>query len=123
MNSEGVVCLANISPQERQKRLTFGVMAFLVAIVVLAVMLVADLNLWWRMILFAPFMGAALGYFQWRDQTCIGLVARNERKLGDQVETIQDESELAQLRRQARQVQLKAVIAALVLTVATFLLP
>ncbi len=123
MSSEGMVCLANISPRERQKRLLSGVVAFVIAMAALAGMLALDLNLWWRLLLLLPFAGAAFGYFQWRDQTCVALVARNERKLGDQAETVQDESELTQLRRQARRVQFKSLIAALVLTAGTFLLP
>ena len=39
----------------------------------------------------------------------MGLAARGSRKLGETVETIEDAEELAQVRRQARQVNIKAL--------------
>ena len=53
----------------------------------------------------------------------MALAARGARKLGDTVEQITDEAELAQVRRQARRVHLKSFLAALVLTLLAFGLP
>lgn len=53
----------------------------------------------------------------------MGLAARGARQLGAQAETITDAEELAQVRRQARQVHLQALAAALALTLAALLLP
>ena len=53
----------------------------------------------------------------------MGLAARGARKLGDQVEQIEDEAELAQVRRQARSVQVKALVAATILTALALLAP
>jgi hypothetical protein len=53
----------------------------------------------------------------------VGLAARGARKVGDEVEQIADEGELAQVRRQARQVQFKALATAVVLTAVALLLP
>jgi hypothetical protein len=68
-------------------------------------------------------MGAASGYFQWRDKTWIGLAARGSRHTGEEAEKIEDEAELAQVRKQARQVQIKGVLAGLLITLLTLLLP
>jgi hypothetical protein len=43
--------------------------------------------------------------------------------LGDQVEKIEDPAELAQVRQQARQVNIKAVVAGIVLTLISLYLP
>jgi hypothetical protein len=53
----------------------------------------------------------------------VGLAARGTRKTGDTEETIEDETELAQVRRQARRVNVKAVLAAVPLTLVALALP
>ena len=53
----------------------------------------------------------------------MGLAARGSRQLSDQVEKIEDLAELAQVRKQARRVQLKALLAAIPLTVVALVLP
>jgi hypothetical protein len=53
----------------------------------------------------------------------VGLAARGSRHLGDKAEKIENQQELAQVRRQAFQVQIKASIAGLVITLLTLLLP
>ena len=53
----------------------------------------------------------------------MGLAARGSRNLTGRVEKIDDESELAQVRRQARRVTLKAFLAAVPLTLIALALP
>ncbi|HLB47609.1 MAG TPA: hypothetical protein VJL59_11440 [Anaerolineales bacterium] len=53
----------------------------------------------------------------------MGLAARGSRQLGDKVEKIEDTAELAQVRRQAGRVQLKAFLAAIPLTLIALALP
>jgi hypothetical protein len=53
----------------------------------------------------------------------VGLAARGSRQLSDQVEKIEDPAELAQVRKQARRVQLKALLAAIPLTLMALALP
>lgn len=62
-------CISNISPPERRKRLLSGVVGFVVALAILAVLLAAGADRLWRLPLFLLFWAAAIGYFQWRDQT------------------------------------------------------
>jgi hypothetical protein len=119
----GKVCIPNINDAERRKRLTFGIISFVVALVILGALMVAGVDRLWRLPLFLVFAMAANGYFQWRDKTCVGLVATNMRKIGDSYEKVEDTAELAQLKYQARQVQLKAVVAAIPLTVIALVLP
>jgi len=65
----GEVCISNISPAERRKRLVSGVAGFVIALVVLAVLIAIGADRLWRLPLSLLFFGAANGYFQWRDKT------------------------------------------------------
>ena len=65
----GEVCIANISPIERQKRLRFGIQVFIITLVILGVMIVLDLNPLWRLPLLLLFWSSATGTFQARDKT------------------------------------------------------
>jgi hypothetical protein len=67
--ADGEICIANISPLERQKRLMFGIRQFIFTLVILAVLLVLNLNPFWRLPLLFMFWAAAVGYFQARDKT------------------------------------------------------
>ncbi|MGE5072556.1 MAG: hypothetical protein ACM3MF_03940 [Anaerolineae bacterium] len=66
---DGNVCVANISPRERLKRLIGGVIPFLISIAILSWLLAIHADRWWRLPLFFLFAGATVGFFQWRDKT------------------------------------------------------
>jgi len=53
----------------------------------------------------------------------VGLASRSLRNLTDEIEKIEDEAELSQVRRQARKVNSKAFLAAIVLTLIALALP
>ena len=63
------ICVANISPLERQKRLVFGIWQFVFTLMVLGVLIVLHLNPLWRLPLLFMFWASAVGYFQARDKT------------------------------------------------------
>ena len=65
----GEVCIANISPKERQKRMRFGIIQFLVSLAVLAALVMFDVNPLWRLTLYFMFSAAAAGYYQAKDKT------------------------------------------------------
>ena len=65
----GEVCIANISPKERQKRMRFGIVQLAITLVILVVLVVLDVNPLWRLPLFFLFSAAAAGYFQAKDKT------------------------------------------------------
>ena len=67
--ARGEVCIANISPKERRKRLAGGLVQFGISLAMLAAMLMTKRNRWWRLALLPMFGGAASGFFQWRDKT------------------------------------------------------
>jgi hypothetical protein len=53
----------------------------------------------------------------------VGLAARGSRQLGDEVEKIEDPAELAQVRQQARRVNIEAVVAGIALTLISLIIP
>jgi hypothetical protein len=53
----------------------------------------------------------------------VGLAARGTRKTGDSGEPIEDASELAQVKAQARQVNVKSLVTAIALTLVGLVLP
>lgn len=53
----------------------------------------------------------------------MGLAARGSRQLGDNIERIEDVAELAQVRWQARRVQLKGLAVAIILTLLALAIP
>ena len=65
----GEVCIANISPRERQLRMRFGVRQFVITLVILGAMVALDVNPLWRLSLLFMFWAAAVGYFQARNKT------------------------------------------------------
>jgi len=65
----GEVCIANISPRERLKRLIGGVIPFVIALGILTWLIATNADRLWRLPLFILFAAAASGFFQWRDKT------------------------------------------------------
>ncbi len=119
----GETCIPNISTQERRKRLTFGAATFVIALIILGVLMATGVSPWWRIILLPLFMGATTGYFQWNDKTCIALARRGTYNLNDEEKKMEDPAVLAKVREQARRVQLKALLAAIPLTLIALVLP
>ncbi len=65
----GGVCVENISPRERLKRLIGGVIPFVIGLVILTWLISTNADRLWRLPLFFLFVAAAFGFFQWRDKT------------------------------------------------------
>jgi hypothetical protein len=65
----GEVCISNISPLERRKRLRFAAQQFVITLVILAVMVSLHLNPLWRLFLQFLFSASTVSYFQAHDKT------------------------------------------------------
>jgi hypothetical protein len=63
------VCIANISPKERKKRLDFAIRNFVFTLTIFAIMLYFDMNALWRLPLFFLIAASTSSFFQWRDKT------------------------------------------------------
>ncbi|MFT3891918.1 MAG: hypothetical protein QM730_09820 [Anaerolineales bacterium] len=68
---EGIreVCIPNISPLERKKRMKFGVQQLVITLVVLVVLIVLGVNPLWRLPLFFMFSAGTTSCFQALDKT------------------------------------------------------
>jgi hypothetical protein len=67
--AQGEVCIANISPRERRRRLASGIIPLAITPVVLGMLMRFGVNRWWRLVLLPLFWVAGSGFFQWRDKT------------------------------------------------------
>ena len=65
----GEVCIANISPKERQLRMRFGIAQMVFGVVVLVILVALNVDPLWRLPLVFVFGAAAAGYFQAKDKT------------------------------------------------------
>lgn len=65
----GEVCIANISPFERRKRLRFAIRQFIITLVILGVLIALDLKPLWRLPLFFMFSASTVSFFQVLDKT------------------------------------------------------
>jgi hypothetical protein len=65
----GEVCIPNISPQERKKRVQFAIRYFVFTLVVLGALLAFDVNPLWRLPLFFMFSATTTSYIQALDKT------------------------------------------------------
>lgn len=117
----GAVC-PNIDAKGRQRRLMFGIFQLGLAVVILAVLMLTGVDRLWRLPLFFVFMSATVGYFQWRDKTCVAFAQQGVFELNGGIEKM-DEVRLRQVRRQANRVMLKAFLVAIPLTLLAFILP
>jgi len=65
----GEVCIPNISPRERKKRVRFAVRQLASTLFVLGVLVWLDVNPLWRLPLFFMFSAATTSYIQALDKT------------------------------------------------------
>lgn len=68
-NEPADVCIANISPKERQKRMQFGIMQIVFGIIILTILLLLGADNAWRLPLFFMFAAGASSIFQALDKT------------------------------------------------------
>lgn len=66
---DSAVCIANIGPRERRKRLMFGMMALAASVVISFFFVFFGVRPVFRLPLFVPLFVGALGFFQYRDRT------------------------------------------------------
>lgn len=65
----GPVCIANISPKERRKRMHFSIVQFSIGLILLAALILLGADPVWRLPLFFLFSAGGASYFQAKDKT------------------------------------------------------
>lgn len=63
------ICIENIGPKERQKRLIFGLQGLAVGFVIALALIYFGVEWYWRLGLFIIFTAAMTGIFQARERT------------------------------------------------------
>jgi hypothetical protein len=115
----------NIGAAGRRQRLLYGSISLVIGIGAAALLMTGagGVSRGARLLLFLPFLGAALGLMQARDHTCVRLAAQGQRDLDRGSEAVADPWLMSQLKRQAREVVIEAVLAATFLTGVALVLP
>jgi hypothetical protein len=113
----------NLGPREISKRRLMGIVALAAGGVLAFLSVVMEAPRWSRLIVFFPIWVAGLGLFQAQEKTCIALAARGTCNMGAGEESINDENLISQLRGKARQINRRAIITALVVTMVALAFP
>jgi hypothetical protein len=117
------VCIPNIGPHERKKRLVAGSVILAVAAAIALALVFAPIERAWRLLAFVPFWAGATSLFQVYEKTCVALASRGVRNLDTAEERITDQRELEQVKRQARRVRLEGLVVAALLTAMVIAIP
>lgn len=67
--TESVVCVPNIGPRERRRRLISGIVMFAIAAAAGLALALAGVDRWWGLALILPLLGSAEGFWQAREKT------------------------------------------------------
>jgi hypothetical protein len=113
----------NIGPRERRRRLVGGFLFLLVTACVAGCLILFDAPRMWRLLVFLPAWGSAIGLFQVSAKTCVALAARGLKNMDTGDEAITDARELSQVRAQSRGVHVRAALTAVAIAVLLTLLP
>src|SRR5262245_25238682 len=112
-------CVANIGPRERRRRLTGGFVLGAVTLALIGYFVYADVPRLWRLFVVFPAGAAALGFFQAHAQTCVALAAHGLKNMDAGNEPVADAFQLSRIRTQSRQVYVRSLVAAVLVTALT----
>lgn len=113
----------NLGSREVRKRRLMGIISLIAGVGLAFLSVVMGAPRWSRLIIFFPIWMAGLGLFQAREKTCIALAARGTCNMDAGEESINDENLISQLRSKARQINRRAIIAAIVVTTVALVFP
>jgi hypothetical protein len=112
--------LVNIGPEGRRKRFRWGLVALGIGVLLAILDSFTYAAPAYRIFLFPIFWLGALGLFQARDQVCVVLASRGQRNMDTSSEAVWNTGEMKEIRRKARAIHVKALIAAALLTFLSF---
>lgn len=117
------VCIPNIGPRERRRRLIGGIALLVFAAVAAFIFMWSGAPRLWRLLVFLPAWAGALGVFQVAEKTCVALAARGLRNMDEGDVAITNAAELEQVRLQSAQVHRRALLTAALVAVVITMLP
>jgi hypothetical protein len=106
----------NIGPRGCQRRKGMSWVWLGIAAVLVTVLAWQSASPWWYSLTAFPFLFAALGVFQAREQTCVFLAGVGQRDLDGGAERVTEPEVLAVIRRQAAIVWMRSLLATIGLT-------
>ncbi len=115
--TDAQVCIPNIGPGERRRRMVGGIVMVGVTLAAAAWLVTTDAPLLWRAFVVLPAFAAALGIFQARAQTCVALAARGTSNMDAGERRVGDAHLLTRMRQQSRRVLVQAAATATLVTV------
>jgi hypothetical protein len=118
-----VAIARNIGPAGRRRRVIGGLVLLILGGVAAGALVLTGTSRGLRLLVFLPFLGAAMGFLQGRDHTCVMLAARNQCEIGKGFGPVTDTWLVGQLKRQAREVVLESAVVAAFLTGVVLVLP
>ena len=117
------ICIPNIGPRERRRRLVVGIVMFAIAFAVAVALVLAGAPRAWRIFVLFPVWVGSMGLFQVKEKTCVALAARGLRNLDTGDQPIVDAIELQQVRAQSRKVHIQSAVVAIVVTLVVVVMP
>jgi hypothetical protein len=117
------ICIPNIGPRQRRRRLIVGTSMIAIAAVTAVSMVGLGAGRALRMAVFLPLVVGLIGLLQVRAKTCVALAARGLRNMDGGDEAIADPGELRAVKAQARRVNIQAVLIASAITALLLALP
>src|SRR6187455_2463750 len=114
MNPSAEICVANIGPRQRRMRFIGG-LVMLTSSIALMIALGGTSRLS-RIWVFLPLLMTSVLFLQVQAQTCVALAARGQQDLDHGAEPVADAGELKVMKAQARQVTVRSVVIALLVT-------
>jgi hypothetical protein len=118
--------VCNINTEEIRSRRNVGRFGLGLFVVLLVVLLIANVNRWFRIILFLPGFLAAIGYLQANNKFCVGYASagrQNAEEGSSKAKKIADEGALTTDKQRARMMNLEAFGIAVVATIVAIILP
>ena len=113
----------NIGPRQRAYRLKIAIGAFLVGDVLSFALLFMRAAQGLRLLVFLPFVVAAISLFETKQRTCVLLAAKGVRNMDDGEQRVTDPNFLRQAARQSWRILALSFVLATVLTLALWLAP
>jgi hypothetical protein len=116
--------VCNIGPEEIARRRNLGWIGLAVAIVLLAILVWAGVNPWWRLFVFFPAMLSASGFLQAYFRFCSGYARRGVFNFGSLGAThpVTDATSKTKDRKQGNRIMLWAVLIGAVAAIVVVLL-
>ncbi len=111
--------VCNIGPGEISRRRMFGWVSLAISVVLLAALMWARVNSWWRLFVFFPAVMSASGFLQAYFHFCFGFARKGVFNFGSPGTTQQvgDESSKIKDKNRGNQITLYAVLIGVVISI------